>query len=141
MTVTLKATAASPVILCHGADYAGQAGKFVGPLGNGVTDTPWQVQPSAGIRSATRKLFDRLNAAPEFDLSVFVEFGTEAEATSFRLSWAASLPRAGAYIEVAHSASIKQTFSPALMDRCRIEQQGVGCTVTYHWQCGSPVTS
>lgn len=141
MTVTLKTTGNSDIILCHGADYAGQTGKFVGPLGQGITDYQWLSQPAPGVRSAERKVYDRLNAAPETDLAVHVEFATEAEATAFRLSWAASLPRSGASLAVLHSPHVLQTFTPAVMDRCRVEQQGVACLVTYHWLCGAPVTS
>lgn len=141
MTVTLKSTSAQPVVLCHGADYAGQVGKFIGPEGQAFIETPWQVQPLPGIRSPVRKVFDRSNAAPDFDLTVHVEFATEAEASSFRLAWASSLPRTGAYLEVLHSPHLLQTFSPAVMDRCRIDQEGVACRVVYHWQCGAPVTT
>ena len=44
MTITLKATGVSDVSLCDGADQAGVAGKFVGPLGEGSSETKWQVQ-------------------------------------------------------------------------------------------------
>jgi hypothetical protein len=141
MTVTLKATGASDVVLCDGAAYAGTAGKFIGPLGEGVSETVWQSQPSPRVRAAARAIFDRLNAAHGFSLVVSVAFATEALATIFRLTWAASLPRTAAYLVVAHDSGTTQTFTPAVMTRCRIAQTGLGCLVEYAWETGAPTSA
>lgn len=141
MTVTLKASGVSDVVLCHGSDYAGQAGKFIGPAGDGVSETAWLVQPVQPIRAANRAVYDRRNASHNFSLRVWVEYATEELATSFRLSWAASLPRTAAYLVVVHHGPVTQTYTPAILERCRIEQSGVGCWVDYTFQTGAPVKS
>ncbi len=140
MTITLKATGVSDVILCDGAEYAGTAGKFIGPLGEGTSDTTWQVQFATPLRAPAQTPFDRLNAAHAFNFQVLVEFASEDLATAFRLGWAASLPRTGAYLVVRHTASLSQTFTPAVLQHIRITQTGLSCLVDYQFQTGAPST-
>lgn len=140
MTVTLKATGVADTILCDGADYAGTVGKHIGPLGDGESELKWQIQKAPAIGAAAQVPIDRLNGENSFDLSTYVEFATEADATSFRLSWAASLARTDAYLVVRHSASLSQTFTPAVLESCKVTQSGLCCVVTYKFQTGAPTT-
>jgi hypothetical protein len=140
MTVTLKSTGAADVILCDGADSAGTVGKHIGPLGDGESELKWKIQQADAIGAPAQTPIDRLNGENVFDLSTYVEFATEADATSFRLSWAAGLPRTGAYLVVRHSDSLSQTFTPAVLESCKVSQTGLCCVVLYKFQTGVPIT-
>ena len=139
MTITLTHTGGN-VTLCDGADYAGTAGKFIGPLGEGMADTEWAVnlRKYIGAASASPKALG--NAAHSFSLSVFVAFATEAEATAFRLGRAALMQHDGATLVCVEGAATI-TYSPACITKLRITQQGVGCTADYTFACGVPVVT
>lgn len=139
MTITLKNSGAD-ISLCDDASYAGQNGYFIGPLGDGVTEADWQVQMSMALRAATQTPYDRLNAAYVLNFQVYVQFASEALATSFRFGWLASLPRTSTWLFVRHSTTLSQTFTPAILKSCRIVQTGLGCVLDYKWNTGAPTT-
>ncbi|HPK72456.1 MAG TPA: hypothetical protein PLN93_11000 [Vicinamibacterales bacterium] len=137
MTVTLKKSGSSDIVLCDGADYAGTVGKFVGPLGDGSTEVAWEVQNRRRIGAAAGRPLPLGNAVHAFDLSVFCEFASEAQATAFRLSWAAGLYYEGATLEVAGDGDTV-SYDPACIRLCRVSQNGVGCVIDYQFVCGAP---
>jgi hypothetical protein len=134
MTCTLNT-----VVICDGAAYAGTAGKHIGPMGDGTSEVTWLVQESTPVGAAARVPYDRGNGSYAFDLETYVEFATESAATTFRLTWAASLPRTAASLVVVHDGGTTQTFTPAVLEKLRIAQSGLACVCRYEFRTGAPV--
>ena len=135
MKITLKST--SDVVLCDGPDDVGTAGKFIGPLGEGVTETEWTVRIKRPLRGASQIPLDGKLAVRPVSFTVYAEFADEAAATSHRMTWGELLPRGDATLEVLHSAHVLQTFSNAVLQKIRSVQNGTAVMNEYLFQCGA----
>ena len=136
MQVTLT-DGVTPVVICHGAEYAGQTGYYVGPLGRDVSDVEWTVRAKRPVRGASEIPLDSRLALRTWPLQVAVECSDEATATALRDGLPDSLPRGDSVtLQVLHSAHVLDTYSNAVLQKIHIERDGVSLLIDYQFRVG-----
>ena len=138
MTITLKHTSGD-TILCHGTGHRGEAGYFTGPVGErSASVAEWAAQVSRPIRAKGARPLDRGNGVFAFGFAVERRFLTEDEARVFELTFAAGLPRFGAWLEVGGIGAQKVRMAGAVLERVEVGRVGVSCDVRFEFTAGMP---
>ena len=121
------------LVICDGAEFTGQNGKFIPTTGSGKTTLArgMQVIQGAAGRQPLYKPDDG-KMAMLFSIGVTAAFASEAEAETFRLFFPASLPvgKCGLVIDRQGGADII-AFDDATIQNLAIEQTGASCTLNY----------
>ncbi|HRR33535.1 MAG TPA: hypothetical protein P5026_05515 [Kiritimatiellia bacterium] len=139
MQVTLT-DGVTPVVICHGAEYAGQAGYYVGPLGADAAETEWTVRPKRPIRGETEIPLDGRLAVRTYPLQVAVECASDEAALALRDALPDALPRGDAVtLQVLHSPHALDTYSNAVVQKLRILRDGVTLLIDYQIRVGARV--
>lgn len=137
MQITLT-DGVTPVVLCHGSEYAGQAGYYVGPLGQSVREVEWSVRPKRPIRGADETPLDGRLAVRTFPLQVYIECADIAAADALFLSLGDGLPRGDSVsLQVLHSEHVLDTYANAVLQKLRVAQDGVALLVDYTFRVGA----
>ena len=144
MTVTLKkgtGASAQSVTICDGAEYAGTPGKWVGPLGEQVSNCEWRTQAAEyiGAEDATPKNFG--NRRFEVPLRVSAVFATEDEAWDAYYGLAASLPYDGSSLEIVTDGGATISYARAEIARLRMSVAGVAVVADYTFLAASPTVT
>jgi len=137
MTITLKTTGNTDVVLCHGADQYGTKGKHI-PIGSRRTEAEWSIRPKRPIGAADETPLDGGHAVWPYAFSIWIEFATEALADQFVDEWPASLPRTGATLVIDYTSK-QYTRSNAVLKKITIQQYTVAVQIDYIWQTTRPV--
>jgi hypothetical protein len=132
MTVTYKTTG-SDLVICHGLAYAGQAGYFVGPLGDrDIVTTEWVLQTRRYIGAASAKPHDLGNASHAYALLVTRVFASGDAARQFAQTFAGTIARGAASIVEDEPAVAAACYSGAILSRLSIER--VGCSLDIRFE-------
>lgn len=139
MQVTLT-DGVTPVVICHGAEYAGQAGHYIGPLGQDASETEWSVRPKRPIRGAAETPLDGRLAVRTYPLQVAVECASDEAALALRDSLPDLLPRGDSVqLQVLHSPHVLDTYSNAVVQKLRVLRDGVTLLIDYQIRVGAKV--
>jgi hypothetical protein len=130
------------VVICHGSQYAGQTGYYVGPLDRDVTDVEWTLRERRPVRADTAIPLDGRLAVRTYPLQVYIECADEAAATALRDSLPDSLPRGpDVTLQVLHDAHTLDTYANAVVSKISIDRNGVLLLVTYAIRVGTRTRS
>jgi len=136
MQITLT-NGTSSIVLCHGADYAGQTGYWIGPLGDHARESEWTVRAKRPIRGAAETPLDHSLKAASYGFQVFMECADQAAAEALADSLDDSLPSGDTYLQVLHSAHLLRTYSPAHIQKLSVTQSGVAVLATFLFKVAS----
>jgi hypothetical protein len=137
MQITLT-DGVTPVVICHGAEYAGQTGKYVGPLGQAVREVEWSVRPKRPIRGDDEIPLDGRLAVRSFPLQVYIECADQPTADALYLSVGDDFPRGDAVtLQVLHSEHVLDTYANAVLQKLRVAQDGVALLIDYTFRVGA----
>ena len=130
MKVTLTKNGASAVI-CDGAEFAGQHGKFIPASGTGKTHLSrgMKMMPVPGRQPFIRPDDDG-SMTILTALTVTVEFATEGEAAEFRMGFPSTIPFDGFGMAIQLSDKTL-TYDDVSIQSLAIEQANASCTLNY----------
>ena len=130
MKVTLIMDGGARKVICDGAEFAGQPGKFIEQIGSGKSSLTrgMQLVQAVGRQPLVKPDTEKVSLSVSF--AVKVAFATEGEAFDFRMSFPAELPRGqcGVVMEISGTDT---TYDDASIQAVAIDQAGAECTVAY----------
>ena len=137
MQVTLT-DGVTPVVICHGSEYAGQAGYYVGPLGQDVSETEWTVRAKRPVRGVQEIPLDGRLSVRTYPLQVAIECSDADAAAALRDSLPDSMPRGdGVTLQVLHSPHVLDTYANAVLQKLRVIRDGVTLLIEYQFRVGA----
>lgn len=141
MTVQLTKTGQEPVTICHGVQYTGTAGKWVGPLGDSAFSCKWHTLAREFIGAADASPKNLGNRLWEVPLECGMECASEAAAWSNYYSWAASLPYGGWALKFTLDDGHTVTYGSAEIAELDMSVNGCFLIARYKFLCGHPTVA
>lgn len=144
MTVTLKkgsGASAQSVTICHGAEYAGTPGKWIGPTGESAFLCEWNTAARNFIGAADSVPKNLGNRRFEVPLRVSAVFPTEDDAWEAYYGFPASLPYDGSSLEIVTDGGTTITYARAEIARLRMAIVGVSVAAEYTFLAASPTVT
>lgn len=129
MQINLKNSAAT-LTLCHGYDYAGQPGYWIGPLGQRTRECEWTVRIGRPIRGTHEIPFANELLAATYTFEVYQECATQAAAAALLDTLPDTLPAGETTLEIIHPATTI-TYAPAILHKLHLTQHGLSITAHY----------
>ena len=141
MTVQLTKTGQTAVTICHGVQYVGTAGKWVGPLGDSAFSCKWHTLAREFIGAADASPKNLGNRLWEVPLECGMECASEAAAWSNYYSWAASLPYGGWALKFTLDSGAVVTYAKAEIQELDMDVHGCFIIARYKFLCGHPTVA
>lgn len=141
MTVQLTKDGQTPVTICHGAQYCGTTGKWVGPLGDSAFSCKWHTLAREFIGAADASPKNLGNRLWEVPLECGMECASEAAAWSNYYSWAASLPYGGWALKFTLDDGRTVTYASSEIAELDMSVHGCFLIARYKFLCGHPTVA
>ena len=129
------------LVICHGVEYAGQTGYWIGPLGERVRESEWTVRARRPVRGAYETPLGRSLRVATYPLSAYRECATQAEAEALADALADGLPADPTSLLILHDPHTLVTYTHAALQKLTVAQQGVGVRADYLFRVAAPVTT
>ena len=141
MTVTLSKSGSTSVVLCHGVQYSGTAGKWVGPLGDSAYSCKWHTLAREFIGATDASPKNLGNRLWEVPLACGMECASESAAWSMYYAWAASLLYDGTALTFGLDDGGSVSYAHAEIQELDMDVHGCYLIARYKFICSSPTVT